>query len=1206
MSDTNGITDDPMENGNTSIDSVKEENDKEEEIEEISDESMEIEEEQQINKEESVEKSEENQEKQEEEKEQEEETPVKMEEEKEEKLEEKPAEVKEDDVPDSPEETIDEKPEVKDEAEETPEEEKPKESVENEEKSVEKEKKSVEKEAEKDEKEQEEKAKKEEKTARKEEKKEPVREEKVREKSEKPEKPEKSPSKTNEKSSPDARRREEQLRKNKQSPKKRENNPSGKLTNREHILDHIEIKRDATNRVKLYVLCDQRIWEDRGTGHVVTYQMPVEEGQPSNAGNTMVLVRLEGQNKNMLESRILMDTVYQKQQETLIVWSETDVMDLALSFQEKTGCEELWQKICEVQGRDPGDPEHTFDDGDDSDAGDIGTTSRVSLPPIEIGRLSELEALLHMHLASNSAREKMTMAIENDEVVSKLCEVFKMCEDIEHTEGLRTFYSIVKNLFMLNRNTVIEMLLDDKHIKAIIGMFEHDPAYKFPRRHREFVYEKAKYREVLNITAPELREKIHRLYRAQYIQDACLPSLGLFEENLLSTLGSHVFFCRVDIVSMLQKDKKAMQELFGQLNSYDTEVLRRRDLVLFLKEMISLSTSIPANGPAANKETFFKVLQLQSMFNNEMLESLEPAFTSPDHETRAAMVDILRVLVDSSSQTIRDFLLRQSRTKENNEDVLLNRMIQHVLTDIDVHLTSGSEMILIMKTLLDPETMASTKTDRSEFLLLFYNRCFDTLIKPMLENVSGGIIKKDDYMMANRQSVVLRLLTFCVEHHSFSMRTRCVNQDLMNKILVLLKSKHSFLVLSALKMLQRVVTVKDDKYVRYLVREKVLDPVMECFRKNGNRYNIINSAVLHLFDFVKSEDVRPLIKYVVENHMEVIENVNYVKTFKEIKIRYDQHRDREETMSVRSEDNSMASPRSARKERNEDQWFDDDEDLEVGTASESADKDVATVSPVKKEETGQRKTGIEPMFPSVLKRKNAIDEDEAAPVFGGGAVNALTDKKIVIKVRALLEILHGNNSKKAFQVHSERSQSPSPSPLSSPRTSSSPSPGPSGENEVTSSQNNKESSPTPTVKVGFLTMNGSRKLRTARARKLPTTMYSHFQSLVDYDESDDSDEELPSPDAVPSSSTGSPENEKNDSGEKVKEGKKLDSPEYNDVSSTSNEEKFETSENGGDGSTMASEISRKRTSDGCDPVDAKRIRTDESSSPPPKSNVSEA
>jgi protein phosphatase 4 regulatory subunit 3 len=55
----------------------------------------------------------------------------------------------------------------------------------------------------------------------------------------------------------------------------------------------------------------------------------------------------------VLESPINLDTVYQKQQGTLIVWSETDTIDLALSFQEKTGCSELWEKICRIQGRDP-------------------------------------------------------------------------------------------------------------------------------------------------------------------------------------------------------------------------------------------------------------------------------------------------------------------------------------------------------------------------------------------------------------------------------------------------------------------------------------------------------------------------------------------------------------------------------------------------------------------------------------------------------------------------------------------------------------------------------------------------------------------------------------------------------------------------------------------------------------------------------------
>jgi protein phosphatase-4 regulatory subunit 3 len=51
----------------------------------------------------------------------------------------------------------------------------------------------------------------------------------------------------------------------------------------------------------------------------------------------------------LLESKIQSDTAYQKQQETLIVWSEGDNFDLALSFQEKAGCDEIWEKICAVR-----------------------------------------------------------------------------------------------------------------------------------------------------------------------------------------------------------------------------------------------------------------------------------------------------------------------------------------------------------------------------------------------------------------------------------------------------------------------------------------------------------------------------------------------------------------------------------------------------------------------------------------------------------------------------------------------------------------------------------------------------------------------------------------------------------------------------------------------------------------------------------------
>jgi len=35
----------------------------------------------------------------------------------------------------------------------------------------------------------------------------------------------------------------------------------------------------------------------------------------------------------------------------LIVWSEGDKYDLALSFQEKAGCDDIWDNICNVSHR---------------------------------------------------------------------------------------------------------------------------------------------------------------------------------------------------------------------------------------------------------------------------------------------------------------------------------------------------------------------------------------------------------------------------------------------------------------------------------------------------------------------------------------------------------------------------------------------------------------------------------------------------------------------------------------------------------------------------------------------------------------------------------------------------------------------------------------------------------------------------------------
>lgn len=70
------------------------------------------------------------------------------------------------------------------------------------------------------------------------------------------------------------------------------------------------------------------------------------------------------------------------------------------------------------------------------------------------------------------------------------------------------------------------------------------------------------------------------------------------------------------------------------------------------------------------------------------------------------------------------------------------------------------------------------------------------LVAPVFENTSDDEAKTESCRTAHLLSLILELLTFCVEHHSYHIRSYVIQRDLLRKILVLMKSKHTFLVLS--------------------------------------------------------------------------------------------------------------------------------------------------------------------------------------------------------------------------------------------------------------------------------------------------------------------------------------------------------------------------------------------------------------------------
>uniref|UniRef100_A0A8C1YLF4 Serine/threonine-protein phosphatase 4 regulatory subunit 3 n=1 Tax=Cyprinus carpio TaxID=7962 RepID=A0A8C1YLF4_CYPCA len=679
---------------------------------------------------------------------------------------------------------------------------------------------------------------------------------------------------------------------------------------------------DTRRRVKVYTLNEDRQWDDRGTGHVSSAYVERLKGMS-------LLVRAES------------DGRFQNS-DTLIVWSEAENYDLALSFQEKAGCDEIWEKICQVQGKDPSvDITQELIDESEEERFDDMSSPGLELPPCELSRLEEVAELVASSLPSPLRREKLSLALENEGYIRKLLELFRVCEDLENREGLHHLYDIIKGIFLLNRTALFEVMFSEECIMDVIGCLEFDPSLPQPRRHREFLTTTARFKEVIPISDPELRQKIHQTYRVQYIQDMVLPTPSVFEENMLSTLHSFIFFNKVEIVGMLQDDEKFLTELFAQLTDEATDDDKRHELVNFLKEFCAFSQTLQPQ----NRDAFFKTLS-----NMGILPALEVILGMDDVQVRGAATDIFSYLVEYNPSMVREFVMQESQ--QNDDDILLiNLIIEHMICDTDPELGGAVQLMGLLRTLVDPENMLATanKTEKTEFLSFFYKHCMHVLSAPLLANTTEEkpskalqtshcvFVLSDDFQTCQLLALIVELLTFCVEHHTYHIKNYIINKDILRRVLVLTASQHAFLALCALRFMRKIIGLKDEFYNRYIMRNFLFEPVVKAFLNNGSRYNLINSAVIEMFEYVRVEDVKSLTAHIIENYWKALEDVDYVQTFKGLKLRYEQQRERQDNPKLDSMRSILRNHRFRRDARTledeEEMWFNtDEEDLEDGEA----------------------------------------------------------------------------------------------------------------------------------------------------------------------------------------------------------------------------------------------------------------------------------
>ncbi|NXK41041.1 P4R3B phosphatase, partial [Piprites chloris] len=521
----------------------------------------------------------------------------------------------------------------------------------------------------------------------------------------------------------------------------------------------------------------------------------------------------------------------------------------------------------------------------------------MDLPSCEVHRLREIANLVSYVCRSRVDKEKLALALKNEGYIPKLLQLFQVCENLKDTKNLHLLFDIVIGILYLDEDILFEVMFSDECILDVVGCLEYDPSLAQQESLREFLMKTAKMQEVIPTRDPEIRHKIRQTFRAQYIQAIISRNSSDFEQDFLSTFNSFIRCSKTDILKVLQKDEIFFSEMFAKLKDEATAADQRCELMKFFKEFFAFSFALPEN-----RREF-----LETLAKFEILPTLKKLMGVNDLQVRSISTDILSYIGYFYPFKVHDFVLREARQSDNNDQLLLV-IIEQLINSSDPGLGGDNQLKKILLILIDPENMEEhvSNLEIFEFLDFFYDRCIHILAAPLLGDTSGKPYDKgndnfkfsplqltflflvDDYEAAEMLALVLDVLSFCMQRHKHHMKNYVVSKDLLRKVLVLLKSKHRFLALSALRFMRKMIAMKDNLYNNYIIQGKLFEPVVNALLDNGTRYNLLNSALLELFEFIQVEDIQSLIKHIVENFSDKLDSIRYVHTFQGLKAKLEQ------------------------------------------------------------------------------------------------------------------------------------------------------------------------------------------------------------------------------------------------------------------------------------------------------------------------------
>ncbi|XP_043811145.1 serine/threonine-protein phosphatase 4 regulatory subunit 3A isoform X2 [Manihot esculenta] len=633
---------------------------------------------------------------------------------------------------------------------------------------------------------------------------------------------------------------------------------------------------NSMQRVKVYRLNEDGKWDDQGTGHVtVDYLERSEE--------LGLLVIDEEDNETLLLHRIIPDDIYRKQEETIISWRDPEYStDLALSFQETTGCSYIWDHICNAQRN------LQFSNLNNETFHSINSDLR-DLPAVE---LSALPLILKTVSESGIAEQmRLTELILNDQdFFRKLMDLFRICEDLENLDGLHMIFKIVKGIILLNSPQIFEKIFADELIMDIIGSLEYDPEVSHAQHHRDFLKEHVVFKEAIPIKDPIVLSKIHQTYRVRYLKDVVLARV-LYEATV-ANLNSIIHANNAVIVSSLKDDSNFIKEVFARLRSPNTSAESKKDLVYFLHEFCSLSKSL---------QMVHQLRLFRDLMNEGIFDIMMEAFENQDKKLVLTGTDILILFLNQDSNLLRSYVVRQEGIP------LLGLLVKGMITDFgeDMH----CQFLEILRSLLDSYTLSGAHAQRDNIIEIFYENHLGQLIDVITASCpvevitqssgkssgSGGRDENQNSVKPEILSNICELLCFCVLHHPYMIKCNFLLNNVIDKVLTLTRRREKYLVVAAVRFVRTILS--------------------------------------------RHENLKLLIKYVVDSFWNELVKFEHLASIQSFKVKYEQCLEHCATKNGGSTFDSRKRIDERALEKEEEEYFNEDSD-EEDTASASHAKKV--------------------------------------------------------------------------------------------------------------------------------------------------------------------------------------------------------------------------------------------------------------------------